>query len=172
MKNVYKLGLSGVVFQLLLIIQTGRKLGKAAWPIIGYVYPYALKCATRMETSALKNRFKVFALAIVRFAEALPDGISYRTIKGQIIRSGTSSAANYRAACRRKSTPDFIAKMGIVEEELDETMFWLEFTVGLAEEKRSQVSPLWKEADELLSITVASIKSSRLTLQKKQEPRP
>ena len=76
-----------------------------------------------MEIDALKNRFKQFALTIVRFAEELPDRLAYRTVSGQIIRSGTYSAANYRAACRRKSTRDFIAKMGIVEEELDETMF-------------------------------------------------
>lgn len=78
-----------------------------------------------------------------------------------MIRSGTSSAANYRAACRRKSGKDFIAKIGIVEEELDETMFWLEFTVSVSENWRSQVVPLWKEADELLAITVTSIKTSR-----------
>lgn len=124
-----------------------------------------------MEINALKNRFKEFALTIVHFAE-LPERSAYRTVSGQIIRSGTSSAANYRAACRRKSTKDFIAKMGIVEEELDETMFWLEFTVGLSEEWRTVIKPLWKEADELLAITVASIKTSRETEQKKRKPRP
>ncbi len=122
-----------------------------------------------MEIDALKNRFKQFALTIVRFAEELPDRLAYRTVSGQIIRSGTSSATNYRAACRRKSTRDFIAKMGIVEEELDETMFWLEFTVGLSEEWRTTVTPLWKKADELLAITVSSIKTSRNTEQEKRK---
>jgi four helix bundle protein len=88
-------------------------------------------------------------------------------LKGQIIRSGTSSAANYRAACRHKSNPDFIAKMGIVEEELDETMFWLEFAVALSEEWKPAVAPIWKEANELLSITITSIKTSR-----KNHPKP
>ncbi len=125
-----------------------------------------------MEIDALKNRFKQFALTIVRFAEELPEKPAYRTISGQIIRSSTSSAANYRAACRRKSTPDFIAKMGIVEEELDETMFWLEFTVGLSEQWRTTVAPLWKEADELLAITVSSIKTSRNTHEEKKKKRP
>ncbi len=97
----------------------------------------------------------------MQFAEGLPDTPVYKTIKGQIIRSGTSAAANYRAACRRKSTKDFIAKMGIVEEELDETMFWLEFTVAVSEQWRPAVTPLWKEANELLAITISSIITSR-----------
>ncbi len=117
-----------------------------------------------MDLEALKNRFKSFALSIVQFAEQLPDTTTFKTIKGQIIRSGTSSAANYRAACRRKSGKDFIAKMGIVEEELDETMFWLEFTVALSENLRPQVTPLWKEADELVAITITSIKTARANL--------
>ena len=125
-----------------------------------------------MEIDVLKNRYKQFSLTIVRFAEELPDRLAYRTVSGQIIRSGTSSAANYRAACRRKSARDFIAKMGIVEEELDETMFWLEFTVGLSEDWRAAVMPLWKEADELLAITVTSIKTSRKTEQEKGKKGP
>ena len=64
-----------------------------------------------MDINALKNRFKMFALDVVRFAEQLPNKPSYRTVQGQIVRSGPSAAANYRAACRRKSTRDFIAKM-------------------------------------------------------------
>lgn len=134
-------------------------------------YTFTLKTLF-MQTDALKNRFKEFALSIVRFAEDLPDRSSYRTVCGQIIRSGPSSAANYRAACRRKSTRDFISKMGTVEEELDETMFWLEFTVGLSEEWRPIIKPLWKEADELLAITVSSIKTSRNTEEKKRTSRP
>jgi four helix bundle protein len=82
------------------------------------------------------------------------------------VRCGPSSAANYRAACRAKSTADYISKMGTVEEELDETMFWLEFTVGLSEEWRKPVVPLWKEGDELLAIIVSSIVST-----KKNNPR-
>jgi four helix bundle protein len=82
------------------------------------------------------------------------------------VRCGPSSAANYRAACRAKSTADYISKMGTVEEELDETMFWLEFTVGLSEEWRTKVIPLWKEGDELLAIIVSSIVST-----KKNNPR-
>lgn len=78
-----------------------------------------------------------------------------------MIDSATSSAANYRAASRGKSNADFINKLKITEEELDETMFWLELTVGVSEDWRPDVTPLWKEANELLSITVASINTSR-----------
>ena len=78
-----------------------------------------------------------------------------------MVRCAPSSAANYRAACRGKSTPDFINKLKIVEEELDESMFWLEFVVALSADLRPAVVPLYKEADELLSIIVASIKTSR-----------
>jgi len=114
-----------------------------------------------MTQEELKERFKQFALAIVQFADSLPDVTLYRNTKFQIIKSSTSSAANYRAACRRKSGKDFIAKLGIVEEELDETLFWLEFIVGLSNEWRAVVAPLWKEGNELLAITVSSIKTSR-----------
>ena len=87
----------------------------------------------------------------------MPDRSGFRTVKNQIVRCAPSSAANYRSACRTKSTADYISKMEIVEEELDETMFCLEFTVGLSEHYRSPVRPLWKEGDELLAIIVSSI---------------
>lgn len=83
-----------------------------------------------------------------------------------MVDSGTSPGANYRAACRAKSSPDFINKLKIVEEELDETQYWLELVVGLLPEKRQEVAPIWKEADELLAIMVASIKTKRQTQSK------
>jgi len=113
------------------------------------------------ETNPLKARFKTFALAIVEFAATLPDEKKYNIVADQMMRSGTSSASNYRAACRGKSSRDFRAKLGIVEEELDETMFWLEFLVGLSARWRPLITAHWKEADELLAITVSSIKTSR-----------
>ena len=124
-----------------------------------------------MTQEELKERFKKFALEVVLFAETRPDLPRYRTVQFQIIKSSTSSAANYRAACRRKSTKDFIAKLGIVEEELDETLFWLEFLVGLSNDWRPTVAQLWKEGNELLSIIVSSIKTSRKN-QKKPPPNP
>jgi len=98
----------------------------------------------KMNKKILQERLKQFALQIVFFAEKLSNTPGLRTVKNQIVRSGSSSAANYRAACRAKSDADYIYKMAIVEEELDETQFWLEFTVGIKEDYRTVVSPLWK----------------------------
>ena len=122
-----------------------------------------------MDTDALKDRFKQFALDAVLFCEQLPEKGIYKVINNQMMRSSTSSASNYRAACRRKSTRDFIAKLGIVEEELDETLFWLEFTVKYDDKWRSSVAPIWKEGNELLSITIASIKTSRFNQAKNKD---
>ena len=79
-----------------------------------------------MSEPDLKKRTKGFALRILKLVDALPKTTAGRALASQIVRSGTSIAANYRAACRAKSTADFISKMGIVEEEADETLFWLE----------------------------------------------
>jgi four helix bundle protein len=78
-----------------------------------------------------------------------------------MIRSSTSTGANYRAACRGKSKADFINKMKIVEEEMDETMYWLEILASLLPDSKEMITPIWKEANELLTITVASIKTAR-----------
>ena len=114
-----------------------------------------------MDKKELQERLKRFAIDIVKLAEALPEKPGFRTVRNQIVRSGPSSAANYRAACRAKSTADFISKMGTVEEELDETEFWLEFTVGLSSDYQDIVNPLWKEGNELLKIIVAAIVSTK-----------
>ena len=114
-----------------------------------------------MNKKDLQDRLKKFAITVVKFSEGLPEKAGFRTVKNQIVRCASSSAANYRAACRAKSTADYINKMQIVEEELDETMFWLEFIVGLSEEYRSKVSSLWKEGDELLAIIVSSIVTTK-----------
>ena len=114
-----------------------------------------------MKNDELNQRFKQFAISVILFTKKFSKESEYRIVRDQIIASATSSAANYRAASRAKSTADFINKLKIVEEELDETMFWLELTVGISEDWRPEVAPLWKEANELISITVASIKTSR-----------
>ncbi len=119
-----------------------------------------------MTQKELQDRLKTYAITIVKFAESLPDTLGFRTVRNQIVRCAPSAAANYRAACRGKSTTDFKYKLEIVEEELDETLFWLEFTVGLDESKRNLVSPLWKEGNELLSIIVSSINSIKKKLKK------
>jgi four helix bundle protein len=119
-----------------------------------------------MTKTELQERLKKYAIAVVKFSEELPDRSGFRTVKNQIVRCAPGSAAGYRAACRAKSTPDYISKMGTVEEELDETMFWLEFTVGLSNDYRTAITPLWKEDNELLAIIVSSIVST-----KKNNPR-
>jgi four helix bundle protein len=108
-----------------------------------------------MNEQEMKQRTKTFALRILDLADALPRTRSGNVIAGQIVRSGTSVAANYRALCRAKSRADFVNKTSIVEEEADESCFWLELLIdrGLLAPRR--VQPLLKEANELTAIFVA-----------------
>ena len=114
-----------------------------------------------MKHNNLKERTKQFALRIIRLVESLPKGRTSDVIGRQLLRSGTSVAANYRAACRARSTADFISKMGIVEEEADESIFWMEILVDAKIMEKKLLSDLMNEADELLAIFVASIKTAR-----------
>ena len=109
----------------------------------------------------LKRRTKAFALRILKLVDALPKTTAGRALASQIVRSGTSVAANYRAACRARSTADFIAKMGIVEEEADETLFWLELLEESELVTAAKLTGIKQEANELIAITVASIKTAR-----------
>ena len=109
----------------------------------------------------LKERTKQFALRIIKFVERLPKTNTTRVIGGQIVKSGTSVGANYRASCRARSTADFISKMGIVEEEADECLYWLELLVAAGLVTLDEASPLMDEANQLLSIAVSSIKTAR-----------
>ena len=113
-----------------------------------------------VHTADLKARTKQFALRMMKMVDALPRTIQGRAIAKQIIRSATSVAANYRAACRARSRAEFIAKIGIVEEEADESCFWLELIIdsGLLNEDR--IRPLLSEAGELVAIMAASRKSA------------
>jgi four helix bundle protein len=95
------------------------------------------------------------------FTRKFPNEPDFKAIRNQMVRCVPSVAANYRAACRGKSTADFINKLKIVEEELDESMFWLEFIVALEPSLREDVVSKFKEANELLSIIIATIKTSR-----------
>src|SRR5882762_4728094 len=109
-----------------------------------------------MTEDDLKKRTKRFALRILKLVAALPRNLAGRTIGGQLVRSGTSVAANYRAACRARSRAEFIARIGVVEEEADEVALWLELIVAdrILDEKK--VSPLLSEANELVAIMAAS----------------
>jgi four helix bundle protein len=109
----------------------------------------------------MKLRTKSFALRVVRLCRALPRTQEARILGGQILRSSTSVAANYRAACRSRSRAEFVAKLGIVLEEADETAFWLELIqeVGLFTEDKLQ--SLCAEAGELVAIFVSSIRTAK-----------
>jgi four helix bundle protein len=107
----------------------------------------------------LKDRFKRFALGVMKLANALPYKNRGKLIGDQLFRAGTSSAANYRAACRARSNDEFISKLCIVEEELDECMFWLEIIIESDLIREELVKPLYNETNELLSITISSKKT-------------
>ena len=113
------------------------------------------------DNDELRKRTKDLALRILKVVEALPNNIAARTVAQQLLRSSTSAAANYRAACRGRSKAEFFSKLCIVVEEMDETLFWLEFISegGLMAEKR--LAPLRREALELTSIFSAARHSAR-----------
>lgn len=105
----------------------------------------------------LKDRTKQFALRVIRLYRALPRNEEARVIGKQLLRSGTSIGANYRAACRGRSKAEFVAKLGIVLEEADETVFWLELLQESDIMNVQSLAPLVQEARELTAIFVASV---------------
>ena len=113
-----------------------------------------------MNADELKARTKEFALRIIKLVSAVPKTIEGRAIANQVVRSGTSVAANYRSACRARSRTEFIAKIGVVLEEADETLLWLELIVAANLLPAARVDPLLQEADELVAIMAATRKSS------------
>ena len=114
-----------------------------------------------MNTEEMKRRTKQSALRTIRLCESLPDTPVARVIRTQLLRCGTTVGANYRAACRAKSKADFISKMGTVEEETDESMYWMELIIDAGLMKEELISALYQEADEIPSIVIASIKTAR-----------
>lgn len=109
----------------------------------------------------LKDRTKQFAIDVIRYCSTLPQKQEFWVITKQLIRSASSVGANYRSACRAKSKPDFIAKLSIVEEEADESMYWMELLEALADENNRELLRLKDEANQLVSIIVASKKTAR-----------
>lgn len=103
-----------------------------------------------MTENELKKRTKDFALRILKLVAALPKTVAGRTIGGQLARSGTSVPANYRAACRARSKAEFISRLGVVEEEADESALWLELIMEAGLLKRTLVEPLWVRRMNLL----------------------
>ena len=114
-----------------------------------------------MNAEELKSRTKQYAISIARFSQRLPDNPINRVYKSQLIRSSSSVGANYRAARRAKSKPDFINKLKIVEEELDESMFFLELLEPFNQDLRHEIQTMHQEAETILKIIVATIVSSR-----------
>lgn len=112
-------------------------------------------------TRDLKVRTKQFALRVIKLVNSLPKSLVAQTIAKQVLRSGTSVGANYRAAARGRSKPEFRAKLGIVLEECDETCFWLELIEDAEIIPAAKLELLRKEADELTAIMVASLNTSK-----------
>ncbi len=119
-----------------------------------------------MDAAQLKKRLQTFGLRIIKLTESLPNNVTGRTLGNQIIRSGTSPGANYRAACLGKSDKDFLNKLKIVEEELDETIYWLELIIESGIIKEHLLKDLLTENHELLKIIISSI----ITMKKKLNP--
>jgi four helix bundle protein len=124
----------------------------------------------------LLRRTKAYALRIIKLVESLPNTPVCRTLGGQLLDAGTSVGANYRAACRPKSLADFIAKLGIVEEEADESLFWMELLIEAGIIKPELLGDLMKEGNEILAMVVSSIRTSKAkqiaTKSAKQRPNP
>ena len=114
-----------------------------------------------MDERQLKDRTLQFGLRIMRLVDALPQTSAGRAIGSQLVRSGTSVGANYRAACRGRSKAEFIAKLGIVVEEADECGYWLELIMKGELLPTEKVQPLYQEAEELTAIFVASVRSAQ-----------
>lgn len=120
-----------------------------------------------MNESDLKKRTKQFGLRVIRLVESLPSTQTARTIGNQLLRSGMSVGANYRAACRGRSKADFVAKAGISLEEADECLYWMEMLQEAGIIPADKLKDLMKEADELVAIFTASIKTARAHLNQK-----
>ena len=115
-----------------------------------------------VDEHTFKNRTKQFALAVVKLVESLPRTKTAEVLGRQLLRSGTSVGANYRAACRGRSASEVVAKPGIVEEESDESIYWMELLSDSGAVPAERLAALRKEANEIVAMTVASIKTLRI----------
>lgn len=122
-----------------------------------------------MNENDLKKRTKQFGLKVIQLVDSLPNGQTARTIGNQLLRSGMSVGANYRAACRGRSKADFIAKAGISLEEADECLYWMELLQEAGIIPAEKLKDIMKEADELVAILTASIKTARANLNQKSQ---
>jgi len=127
--------------------------------------------ASAITSEQLKERTKQFALRVIRLVNALPRSRVADVIGRQLLRSATSVGANYRAACRARSRAEFVAKLGIVEEEIDESAYWLELLIEAGIVPSARLADLVQEADELTAIIVASRKTARHSQSKIVNPK-
>jgi four helix bundle protein len=118
-----------------------------------------------IQSELLKDRTKQFAIHVIRDLRSLPTNNETHVINRQLLRSATSVAANYRAVCRSRSKAEFVSKIGVVVEEADETVFWLEMLSDLGFLSSAKAVPLLKEANELLAIFAASQRTARANKQ-------
>jgi len=114
-----------------------------------------------MTPVEFRERTKQLALRIIRLCNALPSNCANDVLARQLLRCGTSVGANYRAACRARSKADFVAKMAIVEEEVDECSYWIELLVATGQISATRLRPLLSELDELTKMVSASRKTAR-----------
>ncbi len=115
----------------------------------------------RMKHQNLQIRTKHFALQVIKFCQGLPNADTSRILGRQLLRSGTSVGANYRAACRAKSKPAFISKMGDVLEEADESGYWVELLSESGKMDEKTAAPVLREANELVAISISSINTAK-----------
>lgn len=120
-----------------------------------------------MTPHQMKERTKRFALDVIDLIESFPNTTTGRTIGGQLIRCATSVGANYRAACRARSPADFVSKIGIVEEEADESAWWLELAMERRLQPEASIRQLFKEAEELTAIFTAAGRTAKRNLRTK-----
>ncbi|MEI6455354.1 MAG: four helix bundle protein [bacterium] len=123
-----------------------------------------------MSNENLKLRTKQFALRVIRMFENMPETKTSKIIGNQLLRSGTSIGANYRAVCFAKSKRDFVNKLKMVEEEVDETLYWLELIEETGIFQKEKIVSIKAEASELMSIVVASIRTARKNLKTTIKP--
>ncbi len=114
-----------------------------------------------INAESLKERTKQFAIRAILLCRALPKSSESGIISRQLMRSATSVGANYRAVCRARSTPDFVSKLGVVLEEADESLFWIDLLVDTGVASTDQVRLLRNEANELVAIFVASLRTAK-----------
>ena len=126
-----------------------------------------------MDERELKQRTKGFALRVIKLVDALPKTTVGRAIANQLMRAGTAVGANYRAACRSRSKAEFIAKVGVVEEEADESAYWMELIIESGLKKPALVNSLLQEANELVAIMASSrISASKSAIANRQSKIP